>query len=128
RSSTMVLEIALAVAEQVIGEAIEQQRGAIEKRVLRALDYAQNAGSLHITCAPADSMFLRKCLADWSAERRMITLNEDDSLGPGSFRIDTGLGVIEGFPGKHFQAISNCLNGAKDAADAWFGEQGAAAQ
>lgn len=89
------IELARALAERLVGEALATRDDALAHWAEQLLDEARAARSLRLSAAPADLERLRPALAGLDLSERDLTLVADSSLANGSFRLETELGELE---------------------------------
>jgi len=116
-SRDAIIDIALAVAREVIGEALQTQAGSIISRLDRALPLALNAPGVSIIASPAVCAEIERHLAQSRSSRewfKTVEVREDADIAADTFRIETAGGAIECSPHEHFEAIARTLANAGD--------------
>ncbi len=107
-----LVEIALTVAEEVIGDSIQEKPESILKRVTRALTQVSQASQISLVVSPDDLEFLRARISELSAVLQVpieILLREEVGMVRGNARIETDVSIIESSVTSHLRAIKNHL-------------------
>jgi flagellar biosynthesis/type III secretory pathway protein FliH len=117
QSRTCVLECALAVAKEVVGEALDVQPQSVVARVERALSFALGSPTISLVASSEDVPYLRqfikqKCCS--ALKGTQFSIREDDSLLRGYVRLETPLGMVEASTAQHLEGIGQYLRACMD--------------
>ncbi len=103
-----LLEIAVSVAEEVVGETLKLQPESIYARLRRAMNYALNARRVTLSVNPADADYVRPRLEELLSghgAQLSLALREDPTMSKGDARLETEISVVEASVAAHFAAI-----------------------
>jgi flagellar assembly protein FliH/type III secretion protein L len=109
READRLVELAVILAERLVGEAIRVEPARIVTLAAAAIDEARGAGSVRIDACPEDVPALREALGDVA---RITKIEADISLGRGSLVVHTDIGRIDARLETQLAALSKAVREA----------------
>lgn len=107
-------ESVLEIAQEVIGEAIHSQPGALAARVKRVIESFDSFSMIRIQTHPEDHQHLLPSLSEFVHEsiesQRQFQLSVNGNLSRGSVLIESEQGEIHLNPETHFSSIADAVH------------------
>lgn len=93
RDLARTIEVAVLLAERLVGEALSASPARIAELATAALEQTRGARRVRIDASPADVDALRQVLGELG---QVAEVSPDDTLGRGSLVVHTELGKVDG--------------------------------
>lgn len=112
RSRELIFNLALALADEAIGESLKEHRETIAKRLDRALGCLPEVSICKITCAPEEAEFLERhieAMKQAGALAIQVELALDPRLRAGELKLAHEVGEISISPREHLSSLADHL-------------------
>jgi flagellar biosynthesis/type III secretory pathway protein FliH len=107
-----ILPIATALAERLVGVALEIDPGRIAPLAAGVFAEARGARRASIQAHPADADALRRHLADAGLDPASVEVLSDESLARGALRLHTDVGIIDAQLAPRLERLAEALRDA----------------
>jgi flagellar biosynthesis/type III secretory pathway protein FliH len=107
-----ILPIAIALAERLLGAALELHPERVASLAAAVLAEARGARRAVIDAHPADAAALEHHLGAGGLDARSYEIRRDDSLARGALRLHTDLGIIDAQLAPRLERLADALRDA----------------
>ena len=115
RESDRIVPLAVALAERLLGAALELDPARIASLTRAVLDEARGARRARIDAHPVDAGELARALETGGLELPTVEIHADAALARGELRLHTELGTIDARLAPRFERLAVALRDALDA-------------
>jgi len=95
KSLDRIVELARAIAERIVGEALRLDGAAILSIARQVLASARQAKRISLRAHPDDAALIRQEIASLGLEDVAVEIHADDRRPRGSLLLDTDLGILD---------------------------------
>ena len=95
QGSDKIVAVAVALAERLLGAALDLRPELIAQLARVAIDEARGAQRIAIEAHPLDVELLRQSLRDAHLEHQLVEIRANEALARGDLRLKTDVGTID---------------------------------
>jgi type III secretion protein L len=107
-----VVPVAVALAERLVGAALELQPSRVAALAAGVLAETRGARRATIHAHPADAEALRTHLADGGLDPSSVEIRDDTTLARGALRLHTDVGIIDAQLAPRLERLAEALRDA----------------
>ena len=112
RDSDKIVAAAIALAERLLGTALELRPERIAELARVAIDEARGAQRIAIEAHPLDVILLRQSLRDAHLEPQLVEIRTSEALARGDLRLKTDVGTIDAKLATRLDRLATALRDA----------------